>query len=162
MGRTRPGLVSAGSEQKEANDMSATTVPVQQSSPDLSDWPGSPLSTLHHEQAPTQPIPTEEYLSDGRYTVRFELPGLDPEQDLDVSVESQVLNVQAERHASEAGKYHSHFRYGLFCSHVTLPAGIDDRDVTATYRNGILEVSVGFESEHAARRITVVPVQSMP
>jgi HSP20 family molecular chaperone IbpA len=42
---------------------------------------------------------------------------------------------------------------------VTLPAGID---VTATYRNGILEVSVGFESEHAARRITVVPVQGMP
>jgi HSP20 family protein len=142
--------------------MSATTVPVQQSSPDLSDWPGSPLSTLHHEQAPTQPIPTEEYLGDGRYAVRFELPGLDPEQDLDVRVESQVLTVQAERRPTAAGKDHSHFRYGLFCSHVTLPAGIDDSDVTATYRNGILEVSVGFEGERAARRIKVVPIQGTP
>jgi HSP20 family molecular chaperone IbpA len=142
--------------------MSVPAVPVQQSSPDLSDWPGSPLSTLHHEPAPTLPIPTEEYLSDGRYTVRFELPGVDPEKDLDVSVESQVLTVQAERRATPAGKYHSHFRYGLFCSHVTLPAGIDDSDVTATYQNGILEVTVGFESQHAARRIKVVPVQEMP
>jgi HSP20 family protein len=73
-----------------------------------------------------------------------------------------VLTVQAERRASGAGKYHSHFRYGVFCSHVTLPAGIDDSDVTATYQNGILEVTVGFESQPAARKITVVPVQRMP
>jgi HSP20 family protein len=136
--------------------MSAPTSPAPDSAQDMSDWPGSPLSTLHHEPAPPQPIPTEEYLSDGRYTVRFELPGIDPAADLDVSVEAQVLTVHAERHASGAGKYHSQFRYGLFCSHVTLPAGIDDSDVTAAYRNGILEVAVGFEHQHAARRITIV------
>jgi HSP20 family protein len=123
----------------------------------MSDWPGSPLSTLHHEPAAMLPIRTEEYLSDGRYTVRFELPGIDPAKDLDVSVESQVLTIHAERRAVAAGKYHSQFRYGLFCSHVTLPAGIDDSDVTATYQEGILEVSVGFESRHAARQIKVVP-----
>jgi HSP20 family protein len=135
--------------------MSAPAVPVQESSPDMSDWPGSPLSTLHREPVATLPIRTEEYLSDGRYTVCFELPGIDPAKDLDVSVEAHVLTVHAERHAVAAGKYHSQFRYGLFCSHVTLPAGIDDDDVTATYRNGILEVSVGFESQHAARQIKV-------
>jgi hypothetical protein len=75
----------------------------------MSDWPGSPLSTLHHEPAATLPIRTEEYLSDGRYTVRFELPGIDPSKDLDVSVESQVLTIHAERHAVAAGKYHSQF-----------------------------------------------------
>ena len=131
----------------------------RESGQDLSDWPGSPLSTLHRESAPAQPIPTEEYLSDGRYTVRFELPGIDPGRDLDVSVESQGLAVQAERRASTAGKYHSHFRYVLFCSHVTRPAGIDESDVTATYQNGIFEVTVGFESQPAARKITVVLVQ---
>jgi HSP20 family protein len=142
--------------------MSAPAVPARESSPDLSDWPGSPLSTLHHQSAPTQPIPTEEYLSDGRYTVRFELPGVDPEQDLEVSVESHVLTVQAERRGGAAGKHHSHFRYGLFCGHVTLPAGIDDSDATATYQNGILDVTVGFEGQQAARRIKVVPVTGMP
>jgi HSP20 family molecular chaperone IbpA len=39
---------------------------------------------------------------------------------------------------------------------VTLPAGINDSAVTAAYRNGILEVAVGFEHQHAARRITIV------
>jgi HSP20 family protein len=142
--------------------MNAPAASVQQSSPEISDWPGSPLSTLHHELALTLPIPTEEYLSEGRYTVRFELPGIDPAKDLDVSVEGQVLTVQATRHASGAGKCHSQFRYGLFCSHVTLPAGIDDSDVAATYQNGILEVAAGFESQHAARQVKVVPVQTMP
>jgi HSP20 family protein len=104
----------------------------------------------------------EDFVRDGQYVLRAELPGCDPEQDLDVGVESHVLTLQAERRASEAGKYHSHFRYGPLCSHVTLPAGIDDNDVTATYLNGILEVSMGFESEHAARRITVMPVRGMP
>jgi HSP20 family protein len=142
--------------------MSAPTVPVTDSIQDMSDWPGSPLSTLHHEPAPAQPILTEEYLSGGRYTVRFELPGLDPATDLDISVEARVLTVHAERHASAAGKYHSHFRYGLFCSHVTLPEGIDDTDITATYRSGILDVTVGFQSQHAARRIKIVPVPGTP
>ena len=137
-------------------------MPASQASPDLSDWPGSPLSTLHHELPQAQAILTEEYLADGRYTVRFELPGLDPARDLDVSVEGHVLTVQAERHASAPERYHTHFRYGQFCSHVTLPAGIDEGDVTATYQNGILEVSVGFESQHTARRIMVTPVPRTP
>jgi HSP20 family molecular chaperone IbpA len=42
---------------------------------------------------------------------------------------------------------------------VTRPAGIDESDVTATYQNGIFEVTVGFESQPAARKITVVLVQ---
>jgi HSP20 family protein len=142
--------------------MSAPAVPARESTPDLSDWAGSPLSTLHHELAAALPIPTEEYLAGGRYTVRFEIPGVDPRRDLDVSVESRVVTVTAERPASAAGKYDSHFRYGQFCSHVALPAGIDDSDVTATYSHGILEVTVGLENQHAARRITVTPVPGTP
>lgn len=138
--------------------MSQRIVPGHGLSVELADWPGSPISTLHHE-ASTAPIRTEAYVKDGRYVVRFELPGCDPETGLEVSVEASVLSVHAERPAAEAGKYHSEFRYGLFDSHVTLPAGADTSDVTATYENGILEVSVGMESKHAARKIKVVTAQ---
>lgn len=139
--------------------MSQRIVPGHGVSAELADWPGSPLSTLHHEAAVTAPIRTEAYVKDGRYVVRFELPGCDPETGLDVSVEANVLSVHAERPPSKAGKYHSEFRYGLFDSHVTLPAGIDTSDVTATYENGILEVSAGMESKHSARKIKVVTAQ---
>jgi HSP20 family protein len=135
--------------------MSQRIVPGHGPSVELADWPGSPLSTLHHEEA-TAPIRTEAYVRDGRYVVRFELPGIDPETGLDVSAEANVLSVHAERPVGEAGKYHSEFRYGLFDSHVTLPAGADTSDVTATHQNGILEVSVGMESKHSARKIKVV------
>ena len=124
-------------------------------SSEASDWPGSPLSTLHPATPITQQIRTENYVGGGRYVVRFELPGIDPEHGLDVSIEAQVLTVHAERAASAAGRYHTEFRYGTFCSHMTLPAGIDDSDVRATYENGILEVSVGFAGTHPARKINV-------
>jgi HSP20 family protein len=135
--------------------MNARTTPGYDPQSDMSDWPGSPLSTLHSATATTQPIRREEYVSDGRYVIRFELPGIDPD-DLDVSVEAKVLTVHAERRVSTGAKYHSEFRYGLFCSHVTLPADVDAGDVTATYRNGILEVSVGLQSKHAAHKVKVV------
>ena len=139
--------------------MSQRIVPGHGPSVELADWPGSPISTLHHE-ASTAPIRTEAYVKDGRYVVRFELPGLDPDTGLNVSVEASVLSVHAERPAGEAGKYHSEFRYGLFDSHVTLPAGADTSDVTASYENGILEVSVGMEGQHNARQIKVVTAQA--
>lgn len=138
--------------------MSQRIVPGHGLSPEMADWAGSPMSTLHHE-ASTAPIRTEAYVKDGRYVVRFELPGIDPDTGLDVSVEASMLSVHAERPAAEAGKYHSEFRYGLFDSHVTLPACADTSDVTATYDNGILEVSVGMEGKHTARQIKVVTAQ---
>jgi HSP20 family protein len=126
-----------------------------QTSTDMSDWPGSPLSTLHHTEPVTLPIRTEDYLRDGRYVVRFELPGINPDTGLDVTIAGHVLTVHAERQPDLAGVYHSEFRYGQFCGHVSLPAGVDDDDVTATYGNGVLEISLGLQGDHAARTIKV-------
>jgi HSP20 family protein len=124
-------------------------------SSEASDWPGSPLSTLHPATPITQQIRTENYVGGGRYVVRFELPGVDP-TDLDVSLEGPVRTVHAERRSATAADCHSEFRYGLYCSHVTLPAGINESDVAASYENGILEVSAGFEARRSARKIHVV------
>jgi len=126
---------------------------------EMADWPGSPLSTLHHEAA-TTPIRTEAYVKDGRCVVRFELPGIDPDTGLDVSVQANVLSVHAERPAGKTEMYHSEFRYGLFDTHVTLPTGADISDVTAAYQNGILEVSMPMESQHNPRKIKVVTASS--
>jgi HSP20 family protein len=125
-------------------------------SQDISDWPGSPLSTIHEPEPVQQPIRTEEYPHDGRYIVRFELPGIDG-SGIDVSIENRELTVHAERPGGSSGKDRTDFRYGEFTSHVTLPPGMDDSDVTAIYLNGILEVTVGFEdrARHAAHQVPV-------
>ncbi len=134
--------------------MNAPITPVRYAGPDISDWPGSPLSTLHGGTEETLPIRVEEFPRDDRYVIRFDLPGIDPAKDLDVSVEGQVLTVHAERRPDPAA-CHSQFVYGSFCGHVTLPAGTDDRDITATYSCGVLEVSVGHAARPAARKITI-------
>jgi HSP20 family protein len=76
-----------------------------------------------------------------------------------VSIEAPVLTVHAERRTVQHGAYHSEFRYGQFCSHVTLPAATDD-DVAASYEKGILEVSVGMSHQPSVRSVQVtVPGQ---
>lgn len=138
--------------------MSTQAPPGQLPDIDMSDWAGSSLSTLHPAAEAAQPIRTEKYTQDSRYVVRFELPGVDP-ADLEVSTEAQVLTVHAERRPVRPGSDRSEFRYGPFSSHVTLPAGTDDTDVTATCANGILEVSVGMARPHPVR---TVPVTTPP
>lgn len=125
------------------------------------DWPGSPLSTLHH-QAPASPIRTEAFARDGHYIIRFELPGIDPDTGLEVSVDASVLSVHAERPVGNEGHHHSEFRYGMFHSHVTLPAGADTSDVTATCENGVLEVSIGMPTQLSARKVEVATPSQPP
>jgi len=135
--------------------MTTPDIPVQETDEDISDWAGSPLSTLHHMEPTPQPIPVEEYLDGDRYMIRFELPGVDPGKDLDVSVQAQVLTVHAQKRPAVASRSHSQFRYGEFCSHITMPAGIDATDISATCQNGVLEVSAGYEAQQAARKIEI-------
>jgi HSP20 family molecular chaperone IbpA len=135
--------------------MSTQTQQQQDTSPDMSDWPGSPLPAPHHDAPAALAIRTEDYLRNGRYVIRFELPGINPGTGLDVNIAGQVLTVHAERQPDLTGVYHSEFRYGQFCGQVSLPAGVDDEDVTATYAAGVLELSLRMEDEQAARTIKI-------
>jgi HSP20 family protein len=114
----------------------------------ISDWVGSPLSTVHHLAARSWPIPVEQYPDGSSYLVRFEVPGIDQATDLAVCVEAGTLVVQAQRTAGASQDHLSEFRYGHFARRVPLPAGADVRDVSATYRNGILTVRIGMKPEH--------------
>jgi HSP20 family protein len=123
--------------------------------PDLFDWMDSPITILRPFAAQT--IRVEEYIEDGHYVVRAELPGIDPEKQAEVTVSKGVLVIRAERHEEHEGKYRSEFRYGSFSRQIPLPAAADEGDIKATYRKGVLEVRVGLkEAAHAtARQIPV-------
>lgn len=124
--------------------------------PDVLDWLESPwTSFLPFGAAHTFRV--EDYMDDGRYVVRAELPGLDPKKDVEVTVEAGILTIQAERQEEKKEAHRSEFRYGSLTRSVTLPAGADTTKITASYDKGMLEISVPIP-EHAkpeARRITV-------
>ena len=79
---------------------------------------------------------------DNRYLIRAELPGLDPEKDIEVTVEGTTLTIHAERRQEDSGPHRSEFRYGSLTRLVSLPVKVDAKDVTARYEKGVLEVSV--------------------
>lgn len=121
--------------------------------PDLFDWLGAPVSVLGSLMA--RPLRLEDYLEDGRYVVRAEVPGIDPEKDVEVTVSNGVLTIHAERYEGKETKHRSEFRYGAFSRHVTLPEGADENDVRAAYDKGILEVTVGLKEKAARRQVPV-------
>ena len=109
--------------------------------PGLLDWLESPWAGPPQFTA-GQSFRVEEMARDNRYVIRAELPGLDPEKDIEVTVEGRTLTIHAERRQEDSGPYRSEFRYGSLTRLVRLPAGVDAKDVTARYDRGVLEVSV--------------------
>jgi HSP20 family molecular chaperone IbpA len=99
-------------------------------------------------------VRVEDFVEDRVYVLRAELPGLDPEKDLDVYVEDGVLVVQGERREEQRDKNHQEFHYGTFERAVRLPDGFDEEGVAATYDDGVLEVRVplGEPAKAAPRR----------
>lgn len=102
-------------------------------------------------------IHLEDLMEDGRYVIRAELPGIDPEKDVDITVSNGQLTIKAERTETTATKGRSEFSYGSFVRSVALPPGADDEDITATYDKGILTVSVAISEPPppVEKRITV-------
>jgi len=121
-------------------------------------WRDWPLAA--RQPADGHSVPVEDYLRDGEYVLRAELPGVDPERDIEVTVTRDILTIRAERNEDLVGRRHSEFRYGSFGRSIRMPAGADETRVQASYGHGVLEVCVQLTagvSEAASRRIPVQP-----
>jgi HSP20 family protein len=103
----------------------------------------------------------EEYREGNSLVVKAEVPGIDPETDVDVSVTDNVLTIDARREEKAEHKdkdgYRSEFRYGTFSRSVSLPPGARQEDVQASYTDGVLEVRIPVpeQPEPSSRRIPV-------
>lgn len=111
-------------------------------------WPFAGLGDHH-------PVRIEEYVEDGKYVLRAELPGFDPGKDVKISVVGDQLAITAERTVDKHDKTHSEFFYGSFARTVRLPAGADVNAVDARYDAGILEITVPVKQEADTREIPV-------
>jgi len=110
--------------------------------PAIWDWFGSTWPTPLRMFEPQGVTRLEEFVQDGRYVLRTELPGIDPDRDVEITISEGVLNIHGERREEHRDRQRSEFVYGSFSRSVTLPKGADPDDTRATYRDGILEVSV--------------------
>lgn len=90
--------------------------------------------------------------------VRTELPGMKKEE-IDISLHGDVLTISGERKAGreykEADNYRAERFFGRFQRSVTLPSSVDAGKVKASYRDGILTVTLPKTEESKPKQIAV-------
>ena len=73
----------------------------------------------------------------------FDLPGV-PEKEISLSVTGEVLTLKGERRGNDqangGSSFHGERTFGRFERSVRLPVPVEAERVTATYRDGVLEV----------------------
>jgi len=114
-------------------------------------WPERGLDGMH----------VEEFTEEGTLVIRAELAGIDPDKDVEISVEGDMLHIGAERRAEERTEGRDYVRqelhYGSFHRDLPLPKGTSGDDVKAKYADGILEVRVSMPTPviEAAKKVVV-------
>jgi HSP20 family protein len=98
------------------------------------------------------------YETENELVLKADVPDVD-QKNIDVRVENQTLTISGERkfETEEAGKgYHRIERnYGNFSRSFAVPNSFDTDKITATYRNGVLSVSLPKKEAAKPRQIKV-------
>ena len=107
------------------------------------------------------PMKIEEFVRDNELVIRAEVPGIDPDEDVELTVDDHRLHLKVERRTEveeddEVTGFRSEFHYGMFERTMVLPPGATEDDVTATYEDGILEIHVPIRDDvETTKRIPV-------
>ena len=93
------------------------------------------------------------------YHIKADIPGIKKE-DIDVSVHDGVLEISAETKSEEETKegdkvIRKERRYGKYFRSMTLNQQVDETAVTATYKDGVLELTLPKKATHKPKKITV-------
>lgn len=101
-------------------------------------------------------IRVEDKIEGNRYILRAELPGMDVDKDVNITVSNGLLTIEGKRSEEKTEKGHSEFRYGSFTRTVALPEGAKEDTADASYENGILTVTVELgKTEEPTKQIRV-------
>lgn len=93
--------------------------------------------------------------------LKLEIPGMEA-KDLDVQVTENAVSIRGERKSEhkteENGMTRSEFRYGKFQRIIPLPARIQNTNVTAEYKDGILNLTLP-KTEEAKNKVVKVNLE---
>jgi HSP20 family protein len=111
------------------------------------------------EWATEDVIRVDEYREDGSLVIRAELPGIDPEKDVELTVSGGMLHIEAERRqeekVEEKGYLRHEIRAGSFSRTLPLPEGVSESDVRANYKDGILEIRIPSPEPAPAKKVEI-------
>jgi len=95
---------------------------------------------------------------DKQYLLTADIPGVN-RKDIEITLEEGVLTVKGERNTetdvSEAGYRRRERTHGTFMRQFTLPDTVNATSISATARDGVLEITIPKQDKPEARKITV-------
>jgi len=111
------------------------------------------------ENAAAEWFPTLDLTENAHeFIVRFEVPGI-PKENLDVNLTGTLLTVQGRRELINEAAGETYLRrereFGKFTRTVRLPAPVVEKEVKATYEDGILLVHLAKVAPAVANRIII-------
>ncbi|MES2859413.1 MAG: Hsp20/alpha crystallin family protein [Pseudomonadota bacterium] len=97
-----------------------------------------------------------------QFVLLADIPGVDP-QDIDVQMDKGLLTIKGER-VLEARSDNAHFSrtervHGVFHRRFALPDSADPERITASGRNGVLQIVIPKKPETTPRKIQVGTIQ---
>lgn len=119
-------------------------------------WNANPLASFPAALVQAPRVDLAE--SDDEITVKAELPGVDAD-DLEINVVGDTLTIRGEKKEEKAEKKENyHFterRFGSFSRSIPLPSSADPEKVDATFKKGVLTVTIGKRPDAKPTRVKV-------
>lgn len=132
-------------------------------------WPGELKQffdrMLHEADADQSNVVTSQWTprvdikeEDGRFVIFADVPGVEP-GDIEINMDKGILSIKGERNTGAGGEGARFSRVeraeGVFYRRFSLPDSADADGITASGKNGVLEISIPKKPETTPRRIKV-------
>ena len=117
-------------------------------------WPEPRKGLLEGEWAPSVDVAE----TDEEVVVTVELPGIKQEE-VDITIADDILTLKGEKKEEKEVKKKNYHRiersYGSFQRSVGLPVGVQADKAKATYKNGVLSITVPKAEEAKPKQIKI-------
>ncbi|MGV2829566.1 Hsp20/alpha crystallin family protein [Myxosarcina sp. GI1(2024)] len=102
--------------------------------------------------------PAEMEETSEKIHLKLEIPGMDA-KDIELQVSADAISISGERKSEvkteEKGMTKSEFRYGSFSRVIPLPTRIENNNVSAEYKDGILNITLPKAEEEKNKVVKV-------
>ncbi|HKQ51639.1 MAG TPA: Hsp20/alpha crystallin family protein [Pyrinomonadaceae bacterium] len=98
--------------------------------------------------------PADIYETEKEFTIAVDLPGIE-RAGLEINLEDDKLLIRGERAAESEGPHRTERPHGRFLRRFGVPASVDQKGISAEYKDGVLRVRLPKRREPKARRVEI-------
>jgi len=98
--------------------------------------------------------PADIYEQDQAYVIALDLPGIDRSA-LEIDLEDDQLSVRGERTIAVQGLHQAERSGGKFARKFSVPAAVDQDQIAADYKDGVLYVRLPRRKEPKTQRVEI-------